>query len=153
MKNKKDKPSSTVQQVRENESEEFFSHTGYIDSELHFFREMIVEKLTEAKNDYNLLVATLNRHNKKSTGHCPTFKFSEDATDIYTKDQIALHTVALNQYIEQLEYALRRIKNKMYGTCCITGKLIPKERLFCFPGTTMSEETRKEIARVLNLCS
>jgi DnaK suppressor protein len=35
-----------------------------------------------------------------------------------------------------------RIKNRTYGICTVTGKLIPKERLIAVPHTTQSIEAK-----------
>ena len=41
-----------------------------------------------------------------------------------------------------LNNALRRIENKTYGICRVTGKLINKERLKLVPHATMSIEAK-----------
>ena len=46
------------------------------------------------------------------------------------------------KYIQNLENALIRIKNKTYGICRVTGKLIPKERLRAVPHATLSVEAK-----------
>ena len=43
-----------------------------------------------------------------------------------------------------LENALLRIKNKTYGVCRVTGKLIAKERLRLVPHATMSIEAKNQ---------
>jgi len=52
--------------------------------------------------------------------------------------------LALRQqkFISHLEAALNRIKNKTYGVCRVTGKLIPKERLRAVPHATLSIEAK-----------
>ena len=47
------------------------------------------------------------------------------------------------QYISHLENALIRIRNKTYGICRETGKLISKERLRAVPHATLSIEAKK----------
>ena len=47
------------------------------------------------------------------------------------------------KFITNLEHALIRIKNKTYGICRKTGKLISKERLKLVPHTTLSIEAKK----------
>ena len=46
------------------------------------------------------------------------------------------------KFIQGLEAALIRIKNKTYGIDRITGKLIPKERLRAVPHATLSVESK-----------
>ncbi|MBK9488377.1 MAG: hypothetical protein IPO07_05990 [Haliscomenobacter sp.] len=51
-----------------------------------------------------------------------------------------LNNMAIRQrmYIQDLENALVRIKNKTYGICSLTGQLIDKRRLLAVPTTTKS---------------
>ena len=47
------------------------------------------------------------------------------------------------KFILHLNNALLRIKNKTYGVCRVTGKLIAKERLNLVPHATLSIEAKK----------
>lgn len=47
------------------------------------------------------------------------------------------------KYLDSVEKALYRIKNKTYGVCVVTGKLIDKERLKVVPTTTKSIEAKQ----------
>ena len=47
------------------------------------------------------------------------------------------------KFILHLNNALLRIKNKTYGICRVTGKLIAKERLNLVPHATLSIEAKK----------
>src|SRR5690606_32237736 len=51
------------------------------------------------------------------------------------------------QFIDALEAALVRVKNKTYGICSVTGKLIDKKRLLVVPHATKSLEA-KEIEKI-----
>lgn len=42
--------------------------------------------------------------------------------------------------VQDLQNAMLRIKNKVYGTCSVTGKLIDRQRLEAIPTTTKSVE-------------
>jgi hypothetical protein len=48
------------------------------------------------------------------------------------------------QYVNNLENALIRIKNKTYGVCSITGQLIDKKRLMLVPHATKSVEAKED---------
>ena len=52
--------------------------------------------------------------------------------------------LALRQekFIRDLKNALMRIKNKTYGVCRVTGKLIQKQRLILVPHATLSIEAK-----------
>ena len=47
------------------------------------------------------------------------------------------------KFILNLEMALVRIKNKTYGICKTTGKLIPRERLLRVPHATECIEAKE----------
>jgi RNA polymerase-binding transcription factor DksA len=47
------------------------------------------------------------------------------------------------KYIQHLENASIRIKNKVYGICRVTGKLIAKDRLKAVPHATLSIEAKQ----------
>ena len=59
---------------------------------------------------------------------------------IGTAENERLTTMAARQqkHIQHLENALIRIKNKVYGVCRETGKLIDKKRLLAVPHATLS---------------
>jgi len=47
------------------------------------------------------------------------------------------------KHLADIEKALYRIKNKSYGICVVTGKLIDKKRLMAVPTTTKSIEAKQ----------
>ena len=51
------------------------------------------------------------------------------------------------QNIDHLEKAIRRIENKTYGVCRVTGKLIDKARLKAVPHATLSIEAKMGIVK------
>lgn len=58
------------------------------------------------------------------------------------KEAAMIHVQHFKKIVDSLEYALIRIKNKTYGICSVTGKLIPKARLMAVPGTTKCIEVK-----------
>lgn len=64
----------------------------------------------------------------------------------FNTDMELLNTMAIRQrkYIQDLDNALVRIRNKTYGICVISGKLIPIERLRAVPTTTKSLTVKTE---------
>lgn len=117
----------------------------YSDEELKDFKNIILSKLNEATVNYDLLKETLSGVDDHGTDDTsPTFKLLEDASDITSKEEIALHAVRLKKFIDQLHNALIRIENKSYGICSVSGKLIPKERLKSVPHTTKSVDAKIE---------
>jgi RNA polymerase-binding protein DksA len=49
-----------------------------------------------------------------------------------------------NKHLGDIKNALMRIKNKTYGICTVTGKLIDKGRLLAVPTTTKSIEGKNQ---------
>lgn len=47
------------------------------------------------------------------------------------------------KHLRDIENALLRIQNKVYGVCTVTGKLIDKKRLMAVPTTTKSLEGKQ----------
>ncbi len=116
----------------------------YSDQELKEFKDLILSKLEETYNAYNQMIQILSLkgdHGTEDTS--PTFKLSEDAADVTSKEEAALMATRQQKFIEQLENALIRIENKTYGICRLTGKLIAKERLKSVPHTTLSMDAKQ----------
>lgn len=66
----------------------------------------------------------------------------EDGSETLAKEEASSLALRQKKYVEQLENALKRIENKTYGICRVTGKLIPRERLLAVPHTTQSIEAK-----------
>jgi RNA polymerase-binding transcription factor DksA len=116
----------------------------YSDKELKEFRELILRKLDEAYRDFEQLKETLSLQDDNGTNDTsPTFKLTEDAADVFTKEETAQMAARQQKFIEHLKNALIRIENKTYGICRATGKLIAKERLRSVPHATLSIDAKK----------
>ena len=121
----------------------------YSDEDLKEFREIVLAKLAEAKNDYDLLKGTLTRKYDNGTDDtAPSFKLAEEASDAVSKEEIALMALRHQKFMENLQNALVRIENKTYGICRISGKLIAKERLKAVPHTTLCIDAKLEMSRL-----
>lgn len=119
------------------------NRSRYTDKELMEFKELILEKLKEAQNDYELLKQTLsNEDNHGTDDTSPTFKLLEDGSDVLSKEETAQLASRQEKYIVNLKNALVRIENKTYGICRVTGKLIPKERLRSVPHATLGIDAK-----------
>ncbi|MFZ9943472.1 MAG: TraR/DksA family transcriptional regulator [Bacteroidia bacterium] len=117
--------------------------TRYSDSELQEFKEIILQKLEDARRELSNLKAHLNSSNDHGTyDTASTFKVLEDGSDTLAKEEAGQLAARQRKFIEQLDNALIRIENKTYGICRVTGKLIPKERLRAVPHTTQSIEAK-----------
>ena len=115
----------------------------YSDRELEEFRDIINQKLKEARKELITLQAAITNANEHGTDDTAnTFKMLEDGSDSLAKEEAGQLAGRQKKFIEQLENALIRIENKTYGICRVTGKLIPKERLRAVPHTTQSIEAK-----------
>lgn len=115
--------------------------TRYSDEELDEFKELIMERLTQARKDLALLQETIATGDN-SDDTAPTFKILEEGAAVLSKEENSALAVRQAKYIKNLENALIRIENKTYGVCRVTGKLIPKERLRAVPHATLSVEAK-----------
>ena len=113
----------------------------YSDSELAEFKEIILQKLEQAKADYDLLRQDIT-HSNDTQDTSPTFKVLEEGAATLSKEETNRLTAHQLKFIRNLEMALVRVENKTYGICKTTGKLIPKERLMRVPHTTECIEAK-----------
>lgn len=114
---------------------EIKEQTRYSDQELEEFRLIIEGKLEEARKQLDFYLHQLSEQTNSEDGKV---RGLDDGTSSMANEDT--HNLANRQrkLIQHLENALLRIKNKVYGICRVTGKLISKERLRIVPHTTLS---------------
>ena len=118
--------------------------TRYSDQELEEFKAIIDEKLRLARRDYEQMMNTLmNKDGNDVDDTSPTYKVLEEGSAKQSKEELIQLAGRQQKFIQGLEAALIRIKNKTYGIDRITGKLIPKERLKAVPHATLSVESKQ----------
>ena len=118
----------------------------YSDDELDEFKEIIMHKLDEARRDYDLLKQTLaNTDNNGTDDTSPSFKMIEDGSETLSREETAQLAARQEKFIKHLEDALLRIRNKTYGICRVTGRLITKERLRLVPHAPLSIEAKQQM--------
>ncbi len=116
----------------------------YSTSDLEEFKALIEKKLELAREDLSQLRASMSHKNDNSTEDtAPTFKMMEDGSETMSREETAALAARQEKFIINLENALLRIKNKTYGICRVTGKLIPKDRLRLVPHATLSMEAKQ----------
>jgi RNA polymerase-binding transcription factor DksA len=121
------------------------AETRYSDSDLQEFQSLIEEKLVVAQENYEELQRALSHADDNTTDDTsPTFKMMEDGSETMSREETAQLAARQQKFIVNLQNALLRIKNKTYGICRVTGKLIPKERLRLVPHATMSIEAKNK---------
>lgn len=118
--------------------------TRYSDQELEEFKAIIDEKLVLARRDYEQMMNSLmNKDGNDVDDTSPTYKVLEEGSATQSKEELIQLAGRQQKFIQGLEAALIRIKNKTYGIDRITGKLIPKERLKAVPHATLSVESKQ----------
>lgn len=117
----------------------------YTDEELQEFKNLILNKLENAKHDFETLRAAMNHSDGNNTNDTsPTFKVLEEGASVYSKEQAGRLAQRQEKFIKHLESALVRIENRTYGICRETGKLISKERLRAVPHATLSIDAKEK---------
>ncbi|MCB0581975.1 MAG: TraR/DksA C4-type zinc finger protein [Phaeodactylibacter sp.] len=118
--------------------------TRYSDEELEEFRVLIEKKLERAQEQLQFYLDQLSE-----LADNPDAKVKGLDDGIGTAESERLTNMAGRQrrHIQHLENALIRIRNKAYGVCRVTGKLISKERLKAVPHATLSIEAKQNRQR------
>lgn len=114
----------------------------YSDQDLEEFKELILNKIAEAKKSIEVYQDAYNGAGNDTNDTAPTFKNMEDGNQVLSKEENSRLAGRLDKYIANLEAALVRIENKTYGIDRITGKLISKERLRIVPHATLDVDSK-----------
>ena len=114
--------------------------TRYSDEELEEFRILIEEKLSKAKDQLDFYLSQLSDMAESSDAK---IKGLDDGIGTAENERLTSMAARQRKHIQHLENALLRIKNKVYGICRVTGKLISKERLRAVPHATLSIEAKQ----------
>lgn len=116
----------------------------YSDAELQEFKEIIINKLDKAREDYETLKSSITHAESNDTmDTSPTFKVLEEGATTLSKEEAGRLAQRQLKFIQHLQAALVRIENKTYGICRETGKLIAKERLKAVPHATLSIDAKR----------
>ena len=86
-------------------------------------------------------VGAVNVFGTDDTGR--SFNMMEDGSETMSREEMAQLAVRQEKFIQNLKNALIRIKNKTYGICRVSGKLIQKQRLRLVPHATLSIEAKR----------
>ena len=115
----------------------------YSDTELQEFKELILEKLKKAQEDYEMYKNSITMGDGNDTQDTsPTFKVLEEGAATLSKEEAGKLAQRQLKFIQHLRAALVRVENKTYGICRETGKLISKERLRAVPHATLSIDAK-----------
>lgn len=115
----------------------------YNDEELEYFREIILHKLEGAENEMETLQRTLRESMENSSDESAySFHMADAGTDAQEREKTYMLYNRTRKFIRYLDDALKRIDNKTYGVCKVTGKKIAKGRLEAVPHTQLSIEAK-----------
>ena len=115
----------------------------YTDEDLAEFKALIDAKLAEAKIDLKLLQDSLSHKGDHGTDDTSrSFNMMEDGSETLMREEMAQLSARQEKFVKNLENTLRRIENKSFGVCRVTGKLIQKARLRLVPHATLSIEAK-----------
>lgn len=116
--------------------------TRYTEEELQEFKELILQKLAKAQDEFEHLRETIMNDGNDATDTARTFNALEEGANTLEKETAARMAERQRKFIQNLQAALVRIENGTYGICRITGKLIPKERLRAVPHATTTIDAK-----------
>ena len=119
--------------------------TPFSDEELEYFENIIRDKRSKAKKEFDRLQEQLDEiHDKGTQESVYTHHMGDAGTDVEGEETIYTLMERERKFIQKLDEALERIENKTYGICRVTGKLIDKQRLKLVPHATLSIEAKNK---------
>lgn len=109
--------------------------TRYSDDELEEFKILIENKLLKSKQQLDFYLTQLGEINENQNAKIKGLDNGNGTQEVERMNTLAARE---KKHIHHLENALLRIKNRVYGVCRTTGKLISKGRLKAVPHATLS---------------
>lgn len=109
----------------------------YSEKDLAEFNVLIEQKLSKARQELEFMqeqIIDLNQNGAENKSG-DWFDDSSIHAEIEMLNRMVVRQI---QFVNNLDNALIRIKNKTYGICSLTGQLISKERLQLVPHATKS---------------
>ena len=113
----------------------------YSQKDLDEFDALIDDKLAIANEQlqfYRTQIAELSEKGEEKVNEIT------DSSPTFELDRLSELALRQEKLIKHLENAKLRIKNKVYGICRETGKLISKERLRAVPHATLSVHAKEK---------
>lgn len=115
----------------------------YSDEELEYFREIIIKKMEEAEEELNTLQRTLRESMENASDESAySYHMADAGTDAQEREKTYMLFNRTKKFVKYLDDALKRIDNKTYGVCKVTGKKISKGRLEAVPHTQLSIDAK-----------
>ena len=115
----------------------------YSDEELEYFREIIIKKMEDAEEELNALQRTLRESMENASDESAySYHMADAGTDAQEREKTYMLFNRTRKFVKYLDDALKRIDNKTYGVCKVTGNKIAKGRLEAVPHTQLSIEAK-----------
>ena len=115
----------------------------YSDEELEYFRDIIIKKRDEAEQELESLQNSLRDSMENANDESAySFHMADAGTDAQEREKTYMLYNRTRKFVRYLDDALKRIENKTYGVCKVTGKKISKGRLEAVPHTKLSIEAK-----------
>ncbi|MEL6717717.1 MAG: hypothetical protein AAFP82_03295 [Bacteroidota bacterium] len=113
----------------------------YSDAELAEFKTLIETKLEKTNKQIGDLEGQIREATENSEDDFGT-DLIDDSSFSSQVEFLGNMLARQRKHATSLENALKRIENKTYGVCVITGELIDKRRLMAVPTTTKSLQAK-----------
>ena len=112
--------------------------TRYSDADLLEFKQLILGKLSVAKDEFGKMQRSLQNPNENGDENTSNqYLTLDDGASTFEKENLNQLAARQKKFIDNLEAALIRIENKTYGNCEECGSPIGKARLQVFPRATL----------------
>ena len=105
---------------------------------------MLLKRREEVLRDLDILRSSLSDENvEDSINSNYSMHMADHGTDTMDREQRYMFIARDEKYINYIDQALDRIRNKTYGICIKSGKPIPKKRLEAVPHTSVRIEFKQ----------
>ncbi|MBZ4219514.1 MAG: TraR/DksA C4-type zinc finger protein [Chlorobium sp.] len=124
--------------------EPILTKTYLTDEELEHFRQLLLKRREEVLRDLDILRSSLSDENvEDSINSNYSMHMADHGTDTMDREQRFMFIARDEKYINYIDQALDRIRNRTYGICIKSGKPIPKKRLEAVPHTSVRIEFKQ----------
>lgn len=125
------------------DSKKNFSESPYSDEELEYFRNIILKKRGDALYELQMLQKSLKEKTENDSDESLySYHMADAGSDVEELEKTYILYNRTRKFIRNLDDALKRIDDKTYGICRVTGKKISKGRLEAVPHTRLSIEAK-----------
>jgi RNA polymerase-binding protein DksA len=112
--------------------------------DLRTFRDLLLEQRSELVGDLNAMEKSALSTHGGNLSNLP-IHMADIGTDTYDQDFTLSLAEAERRRLKEIDEALRRIEDKTYGICQMTGKPIPKARLKAKPWAKYTIEAARKL--------